>query len=418
MSIPDHYRQETRRYLENCTRCGLCARDCPILPYTDAGAIAPSEIQTGVFDSMATGDISPPARTKALACMGCFKCTTGMCPEDLNPMLVNETIKGMSIARGLASRCLGDARTAASAHRVLASILVDRHEYERITTASGKTRARFVFFPGCNVYFQPGKILAALDVIDAVGDDYAFLPGLDHCCGERFFFQGQIAEGARRAAALAATLAAFRPDAVVLWCPTCQCRFAQTLSAAMDIPFEVLSFPQYLATRMDRLPLGPAAAGPVTLHEACKSAFTGVDRTGARDVLRQLPGVMLREMARHGPDTVCCGSGAVCWYPESSDRVRTERLREAARTGASRLVTVCHYCSQTFAADAHHHDFEVVSYIDLVAAAMGRPRENKFMPYVRWADPERILADAGARIAASPFSRERIREVIQAVFAA
>ncbi len=416
MSIANHYRRETERYRHNCTRCGLCARDCPILPYTPAGAIDAREIQAGVFDSMTTGDISPSARTKAFACMECFKCTAGMCPEDLNPMLVNEIIKGTCIARGSAAPCLADARMADSTHRVLARLQLSAAEHARITTASDKTAARLVFFPGCNVYFQPARILAALDVMDATGDDYAFLPGLDYCCGDSFFFEGQIEKGTARAEELVSAFAARSPEAVVLWCPTCQCRFAQTLSPAMDIPFEVLSFPQYLAANMHKLPFGTAAAGTVTLHEACKSAYTGVDRDGAREVLRQLPGVTLKEMDRHGPDTVCCGSGAVCWYPQSSDRMRAGRLREAARTGAARLVTVCHYCSQTFAAEAHHYDFEIVSYIDLVAAAMGRPREDKFMQYTRWGDPERILKSAEAQIAASPFSRKRVAEVVQTVF--
>ncbi len=416
MSISENYRREKERYLENCTRCGLCARGCPILPCTDADAIDTREIQGSVFDAMATGDINPPARTKALACMACFKCTTGMCPEDLNPMLVNEIIKGTCLVQGLAAPCLDDARSPDSAHRVLASIQVAPKEYRRITTTTGKNSARLVFFPGCNVYFQPQKILASLDVMDAIGDDYTFLPGLDHCCGDNFFFEGRIDKGTARAEELVAALAACRPEAVILWCPTCHCRFAQTLSPAMAIPFEVLSFPQYLAANMHKLPLDTTAAGTVTLHEACKSAYTGVDRDGARQVLRQLPGLTLKEMDRHGPDTVCCGSGAVCWFPASSDRIRAARLREAARTGAERLVTVCHYCSQTFAAEAHHYNVEIVSYIDLVAAAMGRPRDDKFRPYTRWGDLEKILEDAAANIAASPFPRRRILEVVQEVF--
>ena len=56
----------------------------------------------------------------------------------------------------------------------------------------------------------------------------------------------------------------------------------------------------------------------VTLHEPCKSAYTGVDLNGANDVLRQLPGVILQEMPHHGKDTRCCGSGAICWYPQSA----------------------------------------------------------------------------------------------------
>lgn len=416
MSIPDYYHRETRRYLENCTRCGLCARGCPILPHTGVAAISSQDIQTSVFDGMTTGVFDPQARTKALACMECFKCTEGMCPEELNPMLVNEIIKGKGIAEGSASGCIGDVRAPDSAHRVLARLQVSGPDHLRITTASDKGAARYVFFPGCNVYFQPQKLLAALDVMDAVGDDYAFIPGLDHCCGDSFFFEGRFEDGAARAEALIAAIAAYRPEAVVLWCPTCQCRFAQTLSPALETPLEVLSFPQYLAANMHKLPLSAAAAGTVTLHEACKSAYTGVDRDGARQVLRQLPGVVLREMERHGPDAVCCGSGAVCWYPQSSDRMRADRLAEAARTGADRLVTVCHYCSQTFAAEERHYDFEIVSYIDLVAAAMGRPREDKFKQYTRWGALKKILQDAEAQIAASPFARERIVEVLRSVF--
>ncbi len=417
MPIAAHYQHEKRRYLENCTRCGLCASGCPILPCTDAEAIDAREIQGSVFDSMATGEVGRPARIKALACMACFKCTAGMCPEDLNPMLVNEIMKGACISQGLAAPCLDDARKPDSAHRVLASIQVKLEEYKQITSTVGRNSARFVFFPGCNVYFQPAKILASLDVMDAIGDDYTFLPGLDYCCGDNFFFEGRIDKGAARAEALVAAIAACRPEAVILWCPTCHCRFSQTLSPAMDIPFEVLSFPQYLAANMHKLSLGTAAAGTVTLHEACKSAYTGVDRDSARQVLSQLPGVTLNEMDRHGPDTVCCGSGAVCWYPESSDRMRAARLQEAARTGAERLVTVCHYCSQTFAAEARRYHFGIVSYIDLVAAAIGRPRKDQFMQYTRWADPEKILAAAEPQIAASPFSRRRIAEVVKTVFA-
>jgi len=37
-----------------------------------------------------------------------------------------------------------------------------------------------VFFLGCNVYFQPEKILNAMDIIDAIGDDYAFLSAVDY----------------------------------------------------------------------------------------------------------------------------------------------------------------------------------------------------------------------------------------------
>jgi hypothetical protein len=88
---------------------------------------------------------------KAFACMECFKCTVGMCPENLNPMLINELIKGAYIKRNLAPKAYEDAMEPESDHRVLASIQVSASDYRKITTPSGKQKARYLFFPGCNV---------------------------------------------------------------------------------------------------------------------------------------------------------------------------------------------------------------------------------------------------------------------------
>ena len=342
MTILDLFAEEKQRFLENCVQCGLCAEECPILPYTEIGNLSAQEIQEGVFDYIINGNPNQQAYTKAFACMECFKCTTDICPEDLNPMLVNELIKRNYISKGLANRAYGDATQPESIHRVLASIQVPASDYKKITKQSNKQNSRYVFFPGCNVYFQPEKILNALDIMDAIGDDYTFLPGLDNCCGDGFMFLGDINEGSLNAEALVSTIAGFQPEAVILWCPTCQCRVDKTIASALDMPFKVLSFPQYLAENMNRLNLSDASAGTVTLHEPCKSAYTGVDLNGPREVLRQLPGVTLKEMEHHGKNTKCCGSGAICWFPESCTQFREDRLKEAAKTGAERLVAICH----------------------------------------------------------------------------
>ncbi len=416
MTIADHYQKEKQRYLENCTKCGLCAEGCPILPYTDISGLSSGDIQEGVFDFMDSGVPNQQAYTKAFACMECFKCTAEMCPEELNPMLVNELIKGEYISRRLAKKAYGDPMQPDSTQRVLTSVQVSAADYRTITTPGNKLHARYVFFPGCNVYFQPQKILNALDIMEAIGDDYVFLPGLDYCCGDSHWFLGSIDKGTKRAEDLVAAISGFQPEAVVTWCPTCQCRFDKSIAPGLAVPFRVLSFAQYLAKNMNKLPLSDAAAGSVTLHEPCKVAYTGLDLNGPREVLRQLPGVSLREMEHHGRETSCCGSGAICWFPQSGARFRADRLEEAARTGAERLVTICHYCSQTFTAEESQYGFSVTNYVNLVAEAMGIRRDEPFKRYALWGNLERILKGADAHIAQSPFERERIIEVLSAVF--
>jgi Fe-S oxidoreductase len=416
VKIPGYYSSEKKRYLENCTRCGLCAKGCPILPFTDVRGTAFPDIQQGVFDYMANGMPNQHAFTKAFACMECFKCTQKMCPEGLNPLLINELIKGDYITRGFADPAYEHAGLADSSHRVLASIQVGGSDYERITAASERKDARYVFFPGCNVYYQPEKILNAMDIIDRIGDAYAFLPGLNYCCGDSFLFQGDVAGAQQCVDKLMIAIADIQPEALIVWCPTCQCRFEKSIRPALDVPFKILSFPQYLAANMQKLTLTQAAAGTVTLHEACKAAYTGLDLNGPREVLKQLPGVTLKEMQHHGKDTLCCGSGAVCWFPQSFDQFRDRRLEEAAASGAGRLVTVCHFCSQTFVAEERRFNLRTTNYLNLVAAALGIRRDEKFQRYMLWRDMDRILGDAHDQIAESPFGKERIVEVLRSVF--
>jgi Fe-S oxidoreductase len=175
----------------------------------------------------------------------------------------------------------------------------------------------------------------------------------------------------------------------------------------------MMSFPQFLAQNMDMLSFENKIEKTVTLHEACKAAFTGLDLTGAREVLHKLPGVDLVEMLRHGKKTVCCGSGAEAFFPNSFETVRDDRLAEASRSGADILVDVCHHCHNVFCEHESRYGFEVKNYASLVAEALGIEREDKFKKYKKWGDLKIILDDAEENISALPFSREKIIEVLK-----
>jgi heterodisulfide reductase subunit D len=416
LTIFELFIKEKQLFLDNCTQCGLCAEECPILPFTDFSEISSQEIQKGVFEYIESGMPNQGAYTKAFACMECFKCTTDVCPEDLNPMLINEIIKGEYISKGLAPSTFSDSGKADSAHRILAGVQASEDDYKRILIPSDKQKAEYVFFPGCNVYYQPEKILNALDILDAIGDDYAFLPGLEHCCGDNHLFYGDVRKGSTKSNNFLDAVLKYQPKAVLLWCPTCLCRFDKYISPSNAIPFEVLSFPKYLSENMNRLSLTDSSSVTVTLHEACKSAYTGLDLYGPRDVLQRLPGVKLIEMEHCGSDTICCGSGAACWFPDSCGQIRDSRLQEAAETGAQILATVCHYCGQTFVDQEAHYNFSVTNYVNLVAKAMGIHREDKFRQYKLWGDIDLIIEDAGKRIAELPYGGKRVIEVLEAVF--
>jgi len=63
-----------------------------------------------------------------------------------------------------------------------------------------------------------------------------------------------------------------------------------------------------------------------------------------RRVLESLPGTKLVEMPRTGRDAVCCGTSGFIHCDAVSRGLQTERLAEAAGTGAGTLVTACPKC--------------------------------------------------------------------------
>jgi Fe-S oxidoreductase len=180
--------------------------------------------------------------------------------------------------------------------------------------------------------------------LDKINPNYAFIPGWDKCCGDLYYFSGELEQADRATIALVEKMESYDCPKVVFGCPTCHCRFGAIIAEATDLPFEIQSFAQFVAENIRSLSLKALPSKTVTLHEACKSAFTGLDLTGPRDILNAIPGIDLKEMERHGKNAVCSGSGAVCFFPESFRTKLEDRLGEASGTDTDILVDVCHFC--------------------------------------------------------------------------
>lgn len=355
----------------------------------------------------------PLAYTRAFSCMECFKCVEDCCPEDLNPLLINEIIKWeyrRNNFNGL-SDSIPVENTLAT--RVLASIQTNPDELEKICSSSQKSTAKMIFFPGCNVYCQPDKLLSSLDILDMLGEDYAFIPGLDFCCGDRFIFSGNIEKADKASNKLISKILSYSPETVVFWCPTCHCRFEKTISNVFHLPFKTISLPRFLADNINRLPMKDSIHATGTIHQACKSVYSGLDLTGVHDLLSQIPCVSFKQMSHSDQDTLCCGSGAVNYFKQSFALIRDNRLTQAKLTGADLLIDECHFCHETFCRQHARFPFTVVNYISLVARAFGIERDDSLAEFIKLDDPEKIMQHASQYIETSPFSKMVIKEVLQ-----
>jgi L-lactate dehydrogenase complex protein LldE len=399
-----------------CTACGTCFRTCPAVEQLDFADLTPKEVQAQVRAYLGGGDPTEVVFRRAFSCVGCYGCCEGTCPQGLDVMRVNEIVKALYRRGGLEATTYTPSRDPQAPQRVLASIKATPEDYRRIFTPSPPGLAGTVFFPGCNVYAQPARLLEALDVLALIGEEVAFLPGLDHCCGDTPFFMGDPDEGVRAADDLVAALSAYEPETVVLWCPTCLCRMNTDSLARDRLPFRTLSLAQFLTERADRLRLSEPVSMRATLHEACKAAFTGLDLEGPRRLLGDVGGLELVEMPRSHAETVCCGSGAFTWFPEIGATLRDARLEEARQTGADLLIDVCHYCHHVFLSDARRFDIVPEYWIHVLARAAGVARDDDYATWRASGDAERICTLAANAIAASPFDRETIATVLRSHF--
>jgi len=414
--LTQYYIDEKRRVLDKCQECGICANECPIIKQTELKDVAPGAIQKAIKAYLQTGEVSSTVFGRAFSCMECFKCVDKCCPNGLNPMLVNELVKWEYSQNKIVEATYQDPQGEQSPQRVIASIQVSHDEYGKIFSTTEISDAKFVFFPGCNVYFQPEKILNALNIMSLIGEYFAFVAGLDFCCGNTHLLYGSIDKAERASEHLVQKLASYHPETVILWCPTCLCRFHTTLPHTLDLPFETMSFPQFLAKNVEKLPFKRSICKTATLHEACKVAFTGLDLDGPRQLLQKIPGITLIEMPRHGKNTACCGSGAEDYFPKSFEAVRDDRLIEASQTPTELLVDVCHYCHNLFVSQESKYQFSVTNYVNLVAEALGIGREDKFKKYKQWRDMDQIVEDAKEFIRSSPFPRETVVDLIESIF--
>jgi Fe-S oxidoreductase len=114
----------------------------------------------------------------------------------------------------------------------------------------------------------------------------------------------------------------------------------------------VVHISQYLCELIDagRLELTGEYGKKVTYHDPCYLGRHNGIYAEPRDVLKQIPGLELVEMADSQQDSLCCGGGGGRIWMETvkGERFSDLRLAQAVAVGAEVLVTCCPYCITHF----------------------------------------------------------------------
>jgi Fe-S oxidoreductase len=404
----DYLEREKQDILEHCTACGKCVEVCPMPQYdAELQATDPVHIVRQVLAFLRTGMPSPAAKAWAMSCSNSGRCIPA-CPEGVNPRqmlalarleLRRQQTAGDPGAAAQAAR--DDFKALGEALRLLLSVQLRPEDIRRLLPGAISQRQRpadVVFYFGCNILRTPEIALTVLDVLDRLELDYEVLGGTGNCCGITFMRAGEAATAHAQAAQTLSNMAAFTPQEVLTWCPSCNVHMQDFVLEPEAPEFPMRHVTAYLAARVAELQRCFVQPVPkrVALHE-----HDGVDGVVAdvRRLLQAIPGLELVSIPQlHDHGHQCTGLRNV---PAAKANVHRVVLEQAAAAGVDVLADIYHSCHRELVAAEGDYPFAVQNFISLIGEAMGMTRHDLYKRLTLYRDIERVLAEAAPYILAN-----------------
>jgi heterodisulfide reductase subunit D len=113
----------------------------------------------------------------------------------------------------------------------------------------------------------------------------------------------------------------------------------------------------------------------VTYHDPCEIGRYRDIYDPPRKVLEAIPGLELIEMSRNREHAFCCGGGGGCkiMFPEYSQKVADERIRDFVETNAELMSTICPACEMNLTHGMYEADLDVrvLDIAEIMAVSAG-----------------------------------------------
>jgi Fe-S oxidoreductase len=249
-----------------------------------------------------------------------------------------------------------------------------------------------VFHTGCRLSFDEEQwplARTAIKLLQKAGVDVGIMGAGESCCGCRAQEMGYEGELVKFAESNIDAWKNAGAKAVVTACSDGYYAMKR-LYPALGLKIEVYHIVEYLAklVKEGKLTFKNEVPLRVTYHDPCHLGRRLAQAPGyyepgqpimglyeePRELLQSIPGVELVEMFRIKEYAWCCGAGGgvIDAYPDFNMFTATERIREAAETGADAIVTACPWCERNFldATAESGSKLRVLDIIDLVAQAV------------------------------------------------
>jgi glycolate oxidase iron-sulfur subunit len=401
--------KELKEEVYKCIKCGICLIPCPVYNLLRfEGASPRGRVQLIKKALEGKTELNENFRRLLFTCLLCESCAAN-CPSGLKTDRLMKAMRskiqermGPDWLKGMTERLLRDKS------RLPFFLFCERTRENLFSSQEGKIDApadcelprpesrtlrqqvpevnpapdpkgRVLYFTGCATnYFYPDVGKAVIKVLNRLGMEVILPPG-QMCCGLPLFQAGARKKALKN---IRENLKLFNRkdvDAVVVDCAACgsalKKEYAYILEEmeedakpAKELAKKVVDISQILA-RSDLGKWLKPVPERVTYHDPCRLGRSQGVKEEPRNLLRQIPGLELVEMA--GADACCGGGAALPWeHPDVASGISRNKIQSIKETRATVVASGCPWCRRQIGENLGPDPIRVVHPVEIIAQAL------------------------------------------------
>ncbi len=250
---------------------------------------------------------------------------------------------------------------------------------DNVISDKGADSVDILYYVGCTASFDDNVRevgINTVNILNALGLKFGILGKEEECCGSVLLRVGDK-EFFRLAEDNVRIFNSLGVKMLITSCAGCFRTIKEDYKKVGKLNMEVLHTAELMARliREKKIDLKHEVPLRVTYHDPCHLGRHSNVYDAPREVMKAIPGLDFVEMDRVREMSRCCGAGGglKAGFGDLQNMMAQERVRDAEKVKATRLVSTCPFCYQGLQVGIHAigSGVKMTDLTELVALSMG-----------------------------------------------
>lgn len=329
-----------------CIQCNKCQLSCPI------NRVDPTYSPRGnTLQHLLDGDEKFSENKDLYRCLTCYQCKE-VCPSSIKYIEAVRGARRVAREKGRMDECKHGAMLR-TIQRFQSQLHVPQNRLTHLDADTFAASGETLYFVGCLpafdfVFPHTDSMTTArnsLKILNAAGIK-PVVSNSEKCCGYDLLWNGETGVFEKLAASNIKLFKELGIKKIITSCAECFVTLKDEYPAIEDVDWQVQHITEFIAEALEggALKLPTPVAEKVTYHDPCRLGRVGQIYDAPRTILKHIAGLDFTEMEYIRENSRCCGVGGFSNCDASIKFLQSDRLEEAAETGAEHVITTCPKC--------------------------------------------------------------------------